>query len=124
MPGNLTIYGCVFTRNQANDGSSIYYQEINQQKLTLESTSFYQNIAFQNGAALYISNSSDITIKNCTFKQNTILIETNKMDGSVVYLNNPGNLDITSSSFENNVGIMGTCIFYSEESKLKLFFLI
>jgi len=126
LPGDLTITKCVFSRNIAPDGSAIYYEETNPKKLVLNSNSFDQNLASDNGAALFISVSSTVIIENCNFMKN--IIPTNLQNpqnlGSVLFLSNPGNLSIIYSKFENNIGILGTCIYYSETSwKKKLFYL-
>lgn len=34
--------------------------------------------------------------------------------GSVIYLENPSNITISSSLFINNVGVLGSCIYYQE----------
>ena len=41
----------------------------------------------------------------------------NQSEGSVFFLDNPGNISIIDSVFENNLGVTGACIFYSELSK-------
>jgi len=123
LPGDLSIFRCIFYNNYALDGSAIYYEETSMKTLILNSTYFYQNVAWENGAALFISNSTTIIIENCNFIKN--IIQQNILEmGSVLFLNNPGNLSITSSILEDNEGIMGTCIYYSETSKSKDFFLL
>ena len=121
MPGDLTIIRCIFYNNNAQDGSGIYYEETNLKTLTLNSLSFYQNAAWENGAALFIGGSLKIIIENCNFTSNTIQPNSQNL-GSVIFLNNPGNLSIINSIFKNNVGILGTCIYYSETNKKILFY--
>ena len=128
LPSDLTITGCYFSSNNALDGSAIYYEETNLKTLILNSSFFYQNVAWENGAALFISGSSTVIIENCNFTENSIQINEQNI-GSVLYLNNPGNLSIISCNFEFNEGIVGTCIYYSETSykyitNKKLLFLI
>lgn len=118
LPGNLTIASSVFSLNNAQDGSALYYEETDEKTLILESTIFYLNIAYENGAALFVSISTYIIIANCSIIEN--LIQKNQtIMGSVIFLNNPGNISITFSNFQSNKGIMGTCIYYSELRKLK-----
>jgi len=121
MPGYLTIIRCSFYNNNAQEGSGIYYAETNMKTLTLNSLSFFQNVAWENGAALFIDGSIEIIIENCNFTNNIIQQNSQNM-GSVIFLNNPGNLSIISSIFKNNVGILGTCIYYSETNKKILFY--
>ena len=115
LPGDLTITNCIFSQNTALDGSAIYYEETNLKTLILRSTFFYQNVAGENGAALFISGSSAIIIEKCNFFDNLINQNVQNL-GSVLYLNNPGNISILYSDFERNEGILGTCIYYSETS--------
>lgn len=115
-PGYLTIVRCTFYNNNALDGSAIYYEETDLLKtLTLNSISFDQNVAWENGAALFIDGSSKTIIEYCNFTNNSILQNDQNL-GSVLFLNNPGNISITFSNFENNEGILGACIYYSETS--------
>ena len=114
-PSDLRITNCSFEKNNALDGSAIYYEESNLAELTLNSSYFYQNFARENGAALYISGSIRAIIENCTFTLNSIQQNQQNL-GSVIFLNNPGNLTIIYSNFEYNEGILGTCISYSETS--------
>ena len=115
MPGDFAITRCIFSLNVALDGSAIYYEETNLKTLILNSNSFDQNIAGENGAAVYISGSLSVLIENCNFKENSIQQNQQNL-GSVLFFNNPGNLSITDSNFENNEGILGACIYYSETS--------
>jgi len=114
-PSDLRITNCSFEKNNALDGSAIYYEESNLAELILNSSYFYQNFARENGAALYISGSIRAIIENCTFTTNSIQQNQQNL-GSVIFLNNPGNLTIIYSNFEYNEGILGTCISYSETS--------
>ena len=101
LPGDLSIIRCVFSHNNALDGSAIYYEETNLKTLILNSVYFYQNVAIENGAGIYISDSSTVVLDNCNFMNNKI--QQNQQNvGSILYLNNPGNLSITNSNFENN----------------------
>jgi len=115
MPGDFAITRCIFSLNVALDGSAIYYEETNLKTLILNSNFFDQNIAGENGAAIYISGSSSVLIENCNFTENSIQQNQQNL-GSVLFFNNPGNLSITDSNFENNEGILGACIYYSETS--------
>ena len=119
-PGDLLIENCTFYGNNALDGSSIYYEETYHHTLILNNNSFYQNLAGENGAALYISFSMAIFLTNCTFFNNTVQ-ENQKNLGSVLFLNNPGNSSIILNNFEKNKGVLGTCIYYSETSKIIIF---
>lgn len=119
-PGDLTISRCIFNRNEASYGSALYYEESNDEKtLVLSSSTFHENFALENGGALYIPVSFFIIIENCHFLNNKIQNDENsqKSLGSVLFLNNPGNLSLNKSSFISNVGILGACIYYSETSK-------
>ena len=118
LPGDLSINNCVFQQNAAIYGSSIYYEEHDQKILKMSSNNFIENVATGNGAALYIYDSSgNILVENCKFLTNSIMSNSENL-GSVLFLNNPGNISIINSSFENNVGILGTCIYYSESRKI------
>ena len=81
--------------------------------------SFTMNQATENGAALYISNNnsfSQIVIASNNFVENQIIPnnDDSEMMGSIIYLQDPGLIKIINSSFVENLGIMGTCIYYSE----------
>ena len=81
----------------------------------MESNLFFRNNAFFNGAALYILNSSStIIINNNSFSENSVIQST---FGSILNLKNPGNLTISNSTFNSNQGVLGTAIYYDEESK-------
>ena len=58
----------------------------------------------------------DITIQNNIFSNNFYANATQN-DGSVIVLDNAGNVYIIDSHFEDNFGIFGTCLTYSETSK-------
>ena len=58
-----------------------------------------------------------ITIQDNVFSNNSIE-NTDQSAGSVILLDNPGNISILNSDFKNNFGISGSCISYSETSKL------
>ena len=77
---------------------------------------FSGNFASENGLAFQIFNCSGvILIKNNKFLNNYVWSTTQPL-GSTIALNNPGDISIINSIFENNSGIFGTCIYYSEES--------
>ena len=44
----------------------------------------------------------------------------NQIEGSTIFLENPGNISILNCLFENNHGISGTCLSYSEISKFSI----
>ena len=74
----------------------------------MKNNSFLSNSALKNGSGLYILN------KN---KMAKIVIISNQFEynkGTAIYLNNPGNITILNSNFLNNIGNIGTCIYYSE----------
>ena len=74
-------------------------------------------MASQNGFAIYIMGSlKTVKIQNNVFSSNSMASQ-NQIDGSVIYLENPGNISIFDCHFENNLGISGTCLSYSEKSK-------
>ena len=82
-----------------------------------------QNIASQNGFAFYITGSlKTIKVENNVFLNNSIANQ-NQIEGSVIFLENPGNISIQNCLFQNNLGISGTCLSYSEISKFKLYLL-
>ena len=56
-----------------------------------------------------------IKIQNSVFSNNTVANK-NQIEGSVILLENPGNISIINSVFDNNIGISGTCLSYSETS--------
>ena len=76
-----------------------------------------QNLAFQNGLAIYIKDSLKFIIIQSNFFSNNSITDQNQPSGSVLLLDNPGNISIIDSFFTNNFVIFGTCIFYSETSK-------
>ena len=117
LPGDLSIDNCTFKQNSAVSGSSIYYEEHDIKTLKLTSNVFIENVAFENGAALYLYDcAGETSIVNSTFSNN--LVEENpEKAGSVIYLNKPGNITIINSIFQNNKGIFGACIYYSETSR-------
>lgn len=117
IPGDLTIARCVFKKNNALQGSALYYEESALKTLMLISCDFNENVAWDNGAALFIREALVITIENCRFNNNAIEKKEKDDLGSILFLNNPGNLTISFSNFEGNEGIIGTCIYYSETSK-------
>ena len=81
------------------------------------------NSASENAAAIYISNSNSIQIiklTSNTYSYNFINSpQQNKKQvlGSVIYLIDPGSIFIENSIFQHNIGILGTCIYYSETGK-------
>ena len=56
-------------------------------------------------------------IANNSFLSNSIKPNIYNL-GSIINLNDPGNVSLLNSLFEQNSGIMGTCIYYSELSKI------
>lgn len=56
-------------------------------------------------------------IANNSFLSNSIRPNINDV-GSIINLNDPGNVLLVNSLFEQNSGIMGTCVYYSELSKI------
>ena len=89
--------------------------KIQDENLDFDSNHFFQNGASQNGLAIYIQNSTIIQIKNNLFSSNAVLSK-KQTEGSVLLLENPGNILIFNSVFNDNFGISGTCISYSETS--------
>ena len=87
--------------------------------MNLISNLFFNNAVSDTGLALYIFNSfaMSINILNNKYLNNMVQSSTQTL-GSVIFLNNPGNVSITNSIFDHNQGIYGTCIYYSETSKL------
>ena len=78
---------------------------------------FFQNVASQNGLALFIKDSSKtFKIQNTDFSNNSVLASQNQIEGSVLFLENPGNISILNSFFKYNYGVSGTCMSYSETS--------
>ena len=74
-------------------------------------------MASQNGFAIYIMGSlKTVKVQNNVFSNNS-MVSQNQIEGSVIYLENPGNISIFDCLFENNLGISGTCLSYSEISK-------
>lgn len=122
LPGDLSIENCTFKQNSAISGSSIYYEEHDKKTFLLTLNVFVENVAYENGAGLYLYDCSGGTsIVNSTFSNNLIK-ENQAKTGSVIYLNRPGNVTIKNSIFQNNKGIFGACIYYSETSD-RFFFL-
>ena len=87
--------------------------------LVLNSNRFSQNVAFKNGLAVFIndssSDSSDVQIRNNFFFDHSVQSK-NQIEGSVLGLEDAGNISIFDSVFKNNFGISGTCLSYSETS--------
>ena len=85
----------------------------------LNSNIFSQNTATENGGCLYLSQTSSsgiISIINDSFINNVI---NNSMSsvGSIILLSDPANISIENSYFLNNIGILGTCIYYGESRR-------
>ena len=84
--------------------------------MSLELNIFDMHIASENGFVLHINNAlAGIFISTNIFTNNSMMSKS-QVAGSVVFLDNPGNITIIGSLFENNLGILGTCISYSEKS--------
>ena len=74
-------------------------------------------MAFVNGLAISITSLfNETSLDNNNFFNNSIIQKNAKNSGSVIYLENPGNISITNSIFSRNIGMFGTCLFYSETS--------
>ena len=74
-------------------------------------------MASQNGFAIFIMESlKTVQVQNNVFSNNSMANQT-QIEGSVICLENPGNISILDCLFENNLGISGTCLSYSEISK-------
>ena len=75
-------------------------------------------MASQTGFAIYIMGSlKTVKVQNNVFSSNSMASQ-NQIEGSVICLENPGNISIFDCLFEGNFGISGTCLSYSEISKL------
>jgi hypothetical protein len=85
----------------------------------LDSNRFSQNVAFKNGLAVFIkdssSDSSDVQIRNNFYFDHSVASK-NQIEGSVLVLEDAGNISILNCVFKNNFGISGTCLSYSETS--------
>ena len=57
-----------------------------------------------------------VKVQNNVFSNNS-MVRQNQIEGSVICLENPGNISIFDCTFENNLGISGTCLSYSELSQ-------
>ena len=85
--------------------------------LNIFSNVFEYNYANENGGCFYISNENsggEIIISNNNLISNWITLSSSSSLGSIVYLTDPGAITIKNSIFQNNSGISGTCIYYSE----------
>jgi len=92
---------------------------IDDNEILLQSNSFTENIASNNGLAIYIAEGTQnatIYFKNNDFLKNSIDQRINQSSGSVIFLVNPGVIFFIDTYFRQNIGIFGTCIFYSEIS--------
>ena len=135
-PGNLQIKNCQFINNEALIGGSIYYSEqcilyilhlffilfwqtASDKSLILLSNKFIKNVAHDNGGALYFIECSGVSqIINSSFMNSSIKpLSPSQTMGSIFYLENPGNITIVNSFFNNNTGIFGSAIYYSELRK-------
>jgi len=77
--------------------------------------SYIKNIAFENGAALYILDGSGTTIINRdAFIKNEIIDNGLNTYGSTLYLQNSGNISVLDSLFDENKGVLGGAIYFSE----------
>ena len=92
--------------------------------LIIKENYFVSNVGTLDGASIFISNANsetNIQISNNIFENNLIdYIEKNGLHGSTIYLINPGSINITNSIFQNNSGIIGACLYYSETNSLKI----
>ena len=88
------------------------------ENLSFYYNTFIQNVASQNGFAIYINASLKfIQLNNNEFCINSF-VNQNQSSGSVLYLANPKNISIIDNFFKDNLGIFGTCIYYSETSNI------
>ena len=95
-----------------------------EESLVLDGNSFFQNVAFQNGLAIFLQNSlKTVQIRNNVLSNHSVANK-NQIEGSVLVLENSGNITIVNSFFKNNFGISGTCLSYSETSYLYLLYII
>ena len=87
--------------------------------MIIQFSTFEKNFASINGLAIYILIANgNIHFETNNFFDNSIQNNIQSL-GSVLYLDNPGNISITNCIFSKNIGIIGTCIYYSETSVIK-----
>ena len=72
-PSDLTLRDCVFARNVAYEGGSLYISSSTDQSTSplLERCTFDRNIATQSGGAIYNFDEGSPVITDCTFTSNT-----------------------------------------------------
>lgn len=104
-----------FNNYGAKEGAALYFQNnmnaISQTQII--STKFYRNTAKNNGGAIIVKN-ENISFFNCLFEENQALI------GGALYLENTmdssgGSYLISSSFLENNAGIDGGAVKFTEK---------
>lgn len=84
--------------------------------MNISNNVFQNNIAFQSGSCIYISNENSSTliyIISNNFSNNSITLKS-EIIGSAIHLSNPSNILIIDNNFFYNKGRSGSCIFYEE----------
>ena len=110
----LSIYGMgaeitdsAFNLNSAVQGGAIY---VNRGTLSIDTTTFVENSASENGGAIYTHNAAGVSITNSSFVANTSAAAEGV--GGAVYLNNQdGTATITESMFTGNTAFKGGAIY-------------
>ena len=86
--------------------------------IVFEKLTFESNSAIKTGVCFFINNQNSkgkIIIFENEFYKNKIFLDNDQLtSGSVIHLVNPSSIEIKNSIFKNNIGILGTCIYYDE----------
>ncbi len=108
--GNMTVTKSVFKNNNATNGAIYGYLA----NMIVENTLFENNVASYGGGAIFIENTTTLTLSSSSFKKNSV-----KSFGGSIY-SSSGNVQISDTLFENdNSDRIGGSIF-SLDSNLNL----
>ncbi|KAG2387147.1 hypothetical protein C9374_001479 [Naegleria lovaniensis] len=101
--GNLTISNCQFTKNSANYGGALYLQ---QEKVAISNCQFTGNSATQNGGAIYVKDTTFLSLQSSTLQNNMA----NR--GGALYLSSLTSNYMMNSACSNNIAsYSGGCLF-------------
>lgn len=94
-----------------------FFSKIDQIELNLIDSRFADNTIDEYGMLIRIFNSiSVVNVRNNSFVNNSIRTN-NYIYGSLIVLESPGIVKIMNNIFSKNAGILGTCIYYSDQGK-------